>query len=553
MLRMLIHEHRHLLAAALIVSIAAGAATVSLVALMNSALTALGSDRAAIALRFALLVVVAVITRTLSNILFHRLSQSVLARLRRFVTDRVLASGYRQLEATGGPKIHAALTDDSAQVAILLVSLPAVITNAVIVLGCLCYLALLSWSVFFYALLAIVLGAFGYHRVHLLALGHLRKASQAQVRLFEHFDALIAGSKELKLHRDKRRAFADDLLGDSIEAVRSARARGMSLFCLSGGWGSFLIFSFIGAVLFLLVGNQPEQLPVATGFTLLFLYMVTPMEVLLNNIPQINLARVAARRIETTLAALHGDGEESAPGLPPPLFSGLTLRGITHRYYREQEDDLFELGPVDLHFTPGEVVFLVGGNGSGKTTLAKLLTGLYVPESGQLLLNGVPVGAAERDRYRQLFSAIFSDFHLFEALIGAGGAALDARGNALLEKLHLQHKVRVEAGAFSTRELSQGQRKRLALVAALLEERPFLVFDEWAADQDPLFKQVFYREVLPQLKRQGRTVLVISHDDRFFPLADRLLRMEAGRIVGESTGGDGAHHDAARHPALSPL
>lgn len=536
MLRTLIYQHRWLLCAALIASVAAGAANVSLVALMNSALNALGTDRSALALRFALLVVAAVSTRTLANILFHRLSQSVLARLRRYIAGRVLASGYRALEETGAAKINAALTDDSAQVSVLLVSLPAVTTNAVIVIGCLAYLALLSWPVFFYALLAIALGALGYHRVHLLALQDLRRASQEQVRLFGHFSALVEGAKELKLNRGKRRAFADDLLGESIETVRSARSRGMSLFCLSGGWGSFLIFTFIGAMLFALVGNRPEQLHVATGFTLLFLYMVTPMEVLLNNIPQINLARVAARRIEMTLQGMRSDEPEHERA--PQPFHSLALSGITHRYYREQNDDLFTLGPIDLSFEPGEVVFLVGGNGCGKTTLAKLLTGLYVPESGHILVDGAPVSSAERDRYRQWFSAVFSDFHLFESLIGVDAAALDARGNALLEKLHLQHKVKVEGGAFSTRDLSQGQRKRLALVAALLEDRPFLVFDEWAADQDPAFKAVFYREVLAQLKAQGKTVLVISHDDRYFALADRIVRMEGGRIVAQTRGAE---------------
>ncbi len=177
----------------------------------------------------------------------------------------------------------------------------------------------------------------------------------------------------------------------------------------------------------------------------------------------------------------------------------------------------------------------MGGNGSGKTSLAKLLVGLYRPEQGAILINGEPVGDANRDRYRQSFSAIFSDFHLFEQMLDAASAELDAQGNALLEKLHLQHKVQVRNGAFTTRALSQGQRKRLALVVAYLEDRPFLVFDEWAADQDPVFKDVFYRELLPELKIKGKAVLVISHDDRYFHLADRLIRMENGQVVAIET------------------
>jgi len=209
----------------------------------------------------------------------------------------------------------------------------------------------------------------------------------------------------------------------------------------------------------------------------------------------------------------------------------LELRGVGHKYYHEVSDDMFALGPIDLAFEPGEVTFLVGGNGSGKTTFAKLLVGLYPPESGEVFLNGHPVGLHDRDAYRQLFTAVFSDFHLFDRLLHTDALDVDRRGNALIRKLHLQHKVQVRNGAFSTRALSQGQRKRLALVVASLEDRPFLVFDEWAADQDPVFKEVFYREVLPELRAMGKAVLVISHDDRYFSLADRLVRLENGQVV----------------------
>ncbi|MNV57601.1 ABC transporter ATP-binding protein YojI [compost metagenome] len=217
--------------------------------------------------------------------------------------------------------------------------------------------------------------------------------------------------------------------------------------------------------------------------------------------------------------------------MAPEEFLSIELKGLRHRYYHEQSGEFFELGPIDLRFVPGEVVFLVGGNGSGKTTLAKLIVGLYAPEAGELLLDGVPVGDASRDQYRQLFSTVFSDFHLFDDLLETGRPDLDAEGNRLLEKLHLHRKVRVQDGAFTTKELSQGQRKRLALVAACLENRPFVVFDEWAADQDPAFKHFFYRQVLPDLQAMGKTVLVISHDDRYFDVGDRVVRLESGKIV----------------------
>lgn len=305
----------------------------------------------------------------------------------------------------------------------------------------------------------------------------------------------------------------------------------MSIFVASASWGNFLIYAFIGMVLFLLVGDVPDRTLIMTGYALVFVYMLGPLEALLLNIPRANLAQVSADRIdEITRSMFSSESQTNKVDLPP--LQSITLQGVLHRYYHEQKDEMFTLGPVDLQFSPGEITFLVGGNGSGKTTLAKLLVGLYPPEEGKIILNDVIINDTNRDHYRQFFTTIFSDFHLFERLLETSYEKdLDQRGNELLTKLHLQHKVKVQNGAFTTLTLSQGQRKRLALVVTYLENRPFMVFDEWAADQDPVFKEIFYHELLPELRALGKTILVISHDDRYFHLADRLIRMENGRLT----------------------
>ena len=542
----LINRFRGLLLAAAIVSIVSGACGVLLVSQINTALT-VEHHSAALAWTFAGLAVAVLLSRTLSSVLFERLSQHALAELRRTISSRVLATDLRRLERLGSPKIQSVLSEHSANVAQFFVSLPAILTNAVIVTGCMIYMALLSWSVFLAAVLMIGLGSLCYHLLHLRAIRHLDQAATEQDHLFGHFRSLTEGAKELRLHAGKRRVFKDQVLGQSIDAVRRSRARGLSIFVASASWGNFLIYVFIGLALFVLVGDIPDRSAVMTGFALVFLYMVVPLEVLLLNIPRVNLARAAADRIEEITRNIPAADSPTASSpaadasaLAPARFSHLALHGVTHRYYHERSDEVFELGPIDLSFEPGSVTFIVGGNGSGKTTLAKLLVGLYAPESGEVFLDGERIEDGNRDRYRQLFSAIFADFHLFDRLLQRPRPALDKAGNRLLQRLHLQHKVKVIDGAFAsqalssahftTEALSQGQRKRLALVAACLEERPFLVFDEWAADQDPAFKEVFYRELLPELKAQGKAVLVISHDDRYFHLGDRLLKLEEGQL-----------------------
>jgi putative ATP-binding cassette transporter len=268
------------------------------------------------------------------------------------------------------------------------------------------------------------------------------------------------------------------------------------------------------------------------GYTLIILYMKAPVEIILALLPMVARARIALRQLESLGLQLKSLPAETAQNGQPHSGSApmlLELDGITHSYRREREEGSFTLGPIDLSFYSGEVVFVVGGNGSGKTTLAKLISGLYAPESGDIRLNGIEITDGLRDYYRQHFSAVFSDFFLFESFIGLG-SNLDAQASQYLKDLELDHKVEIKDGKLSTTELSQGQRKRLALLTAYLEDRPFYIFDEWASDQDPVFKQVFYNRIVPALRERGKAVIVITHDDKYFHCADRLIKLDFGRL-----------------------
>jgi putative pyoverdin transport system ATP-binding/permease protein len=213
------------------------------------------------------------------------------------------------------------------------------------------------------------------------------------------------------------------------------------------------------------------------------------------------------------------------------------LEGVAFSYEDDGPGgDSFVLGPVDFRLDPGDLVFIVGGNGSGKSTFVKLLVGLYRQRSGEIRLGGRPIGDSNRDWYRQHFSVVFSDFHLFEKLLGLDKKTLDVRAQMYLRRLALDQKVHITDQRLSTTDLSQGQRRRLALLTAYLEDRPFYVFDEWAADQDPQYKEVFYTELLPELRARGKGVAIITHDDRYFHLGDRIIKLDEGKIVGSWSG-----------------
>ncbi len=528
MLTRLIDQTKSLFYSAIAFSLLAGVMSIALVSIINEIVNSVGDTRTRWLMGFALVAVLSLITQVVSSILFERLTAQAHAGVRKHVAGRVLAADYHHLERVGDAKIKSALTEHSLKIAEFFVGLPRVLSSAVMVVGGLLYIAILSLPFFLMACFALILGSLGFHFIHLRAISYLKDAANEQDRLFGHFESLIGGAKEMRLNTQKRLAFFDNVLGESILGVQESRVKGMSIFVLATSWGRFLIFAFIGIAMWIMAADG-APLRVMTGFALLFIFMMPPLEVLLLNIPALNFAKISAGHIEDVCQQLVDD--EKSANETIESFELLELTSVRHRYYHEQSDDYFTLGPVSLNFSPGELVFLVGGNGSGKTTLAKLLVGLYVPEEGKVTLDGKLINNENRDQYRQLFSAVFSDFYLFEKLLEDQHVDLDSVGNELISKLNLQHKVQIKDGGFTSRSLSQGQRKRLALIVSYLEDRPFLLFDEWAADQDPSFKDVFYHHLLPELKEQGKTIFVISHDDRYFHLADRVLKMENGQLV----------------------
>ncbi|MGZ3457744.1 MAG: cyclic peptide export ABC transporter [Archangium sp.] len=512
-----------------------GAASAGLISLINAVLE--HSAPSAAAARFVGLGLMALVARVASQLLLTGLQQTLLQNLRMEMARRILATPLRQLEEYGGHRLLAVLTDDVNTLSSSLLCLPQILINAAIIVGCLVYLAWLSPFVLLALIAFMTMGLMTYRLPLARAINHMRAAREMQGVLFKHLGAVIHGIKELKLHPGRRTAFLETGLGETTTELRRLNMRGSNLFSAANNWGMFLFFAFIGLMLFALPmrGAQGGGATLVS-YTLTVLYLQQPLDTLMANVSMLGRGQVSLRKIEQ-LSVLGEGLLETACSLPAPRssFNRLELLGVTHTYHREREDSSFTLGPITLTLEKGELVFLVGGNGSGKTTLAKLLIGLYAPESGEVRLDGVPITDENREEHRQCFSTVFSDYYLFDSLLGLAPAGLVPRARQYLERLHLDHKVKIDDdGTLSTTELSQGQRKRLALLTAWLEDRPVYVFDEWGADQDPIFKAVFYEELLPEMKRAGKTVLVISHDDRYFHVADRLLHLESGKLRPET-------------------
>jgi putative ATP-binding cassette transporter len=532
----LLHYSRSILALAVTAGIVAGASSLGLLAVISARLNGHTSP-ATLFKAFVALCLVYPLARASSEVLLALLAQKAIYDLRLRLSQQIMGAPLRHLEKVGASRLLAALTEDVNGITNGVLVVPTICINAVTVAGCLAYLGWLSVSVLLMVLTLLVGGTLIYRIPMRFATKYLTRARHLSDALYSHFRALTQGTKELKIHAPRRAAFFARQLQVTAGELRQENLRSQRIFTVAGIWGQLIFYVSIGFLLFAVPAMQPVSTGALAAYALTILFMMGPLTNIVTLMPILTRSTVSLKKIEDLGLSLAGQSTEDS-GLstptPAPAWRSLQLIEVTHIYHRERENSNFTLGPVNLTFKPGELVFLVGGNGSGKTTLAKLLTGLYLPERGHLRLDDEPITQRNREQFRQLFSVVFSDFFLFENMLGLDGIDVDKHARQYIELLQLQHKVEVKDGRLSTLDLSQGQRKRLALLTAYLEDRPFYVFDEWAADQDPLFKEIFYLQLLPELKARGKTVLVISHDDRYYHLADRLIKLENGQLEYDS-------------------
>lgn len=523
--------------------VVSGAASAGLLVLITRGVSNADNLTDGLIWAFLGLCVILPLARFVSQVLVVHLMQLTMLDLRMELSRRILASPLRRLEGLGPSRLLVALTEDSATIREILTALPLLFMHIAVIVACLIYLAVLSIKLLAVVLAFLVVGVVTYRWAMNRSVFHFRKAREGSDRLLALFRGLTDGTKELKLHSGRRRTFLEHVV-DATLYIQRSHLRGQVIHAGANSWGMILSFVLIAVVFVMFRILDDISLETLTGTVLVILYMRSPVDVMLQMMPGISRANVSIERVSELGVQLDAPASDAAIEVEKerePDWRSLELRRVTHSYHREEEDREFVLGPIDLELVPGEILFIVGGNGSGKTTLAKMLLGLYPPEGGEILVDGRRVEGSEKAwaTYRERFSAVFSDFFLFDTLLGLDhDPDLDRHAREYLAKLQIGHKVRVEDGVLSTLELSQGQRKRLALLTAYLEDRPIYLFDEWAADQDPYFKEIFYLELLPELRQRGKTVVVISHDDRYFHVADRIAKLEYGQLhyLGDTEG-----------------
>jgi len=513
----------------------AGLANAGVLAIINAAAENASNDHENGRMLGLFLVTIALYVYAQRYILFMSVTEveAILSGIRVAMADWLRRTDLEALEHLGRAEIFGVVARETQNISQAASTLAMAMQAMMMVTFSVAYLAFLSKTAFVITVLMSAVGIM-LHLRRLKALSAmLGEAQQKENEYLALLTHLIDGFKEVRL----RKARSDDLfreLGSVSHTVLDVKTRTGREFSAHYIFAQVMFYALLAAIVFLLPRFGTEYSGLVLKLTAAILFIIGPLGSIVSSIPVWSSANVAAQNLfdlEARLAAASaGDRNGRPEAAPPARFSRLALKRVVFQYPDRGTGSVFRLGPIDLEAHAGEILFIVGGNGSGKSTLLKTLTGLYHPQSGSITLDDTLLAQDSAVWFRSHFAAVFSEYHLFERLYGLYEVTPE-RVRELLVTMQISDKTAFENGRFTTLDLSHGQRKRLALLVAILEERPILVLDEWAADQDPPFRRYFYEELLPQLKREGRTIIAVTHDDKYFGIADRVVKMEYGEFL----------------------
>ncbi|MBS5771671.1 MAG: multidrug ABC transporter permease/ATP-binding protein [Enterobacter cloacae] len=518
-------QYRWPFVAVLALSLASAAMGIGLIAFINQRLIESVDLSVAVLPEFLGLLLLLMAVTLGSQLALTTLGHHFVYRLRSEFIKRLLDTPIERIEQLGSASLLAGLTSDVRNITIAFVRLPELVQGIILTVGSCLYLAMLSGKMLLITVIWMALTIWGGFMLVSRVYRHMATLRETEDKLYTDFQTVLEGRKELTLNRERAEHVFEKMYLPDAREYRHHIIRADTFHLSAVNWSNIMMLGAIGLVFWMANGLGWANTNVAATYSLTLLFLRTPLLSAVGALPTLLTAQVAFRKLKQFALAPY------RPEFPrPQAFPGwqtLELRDVTFKY----QDNDFAIGPINMTLKRGELVFLIGGNGSGKSTLAMLLTGLYQPLSGEILLDGKPMAQDKPEDYRKLFSAVFTDVWLFDELLGPEGQQADpALVAKWLEQLKMSHKLELENGKILNLKLSKGQKKRVALLLALAEERDILLLDEWAADQDPHFRRDFYQVLLPLMQQMGKTIFAISHDDHYFIHADRLLEMRSGHL-----------------------
>ncbi|MFY0599812.1 MAG: cyclic peptide export ABC transporter [Cyclobacteriaceae bacterium] len=460
------------------------------------------------------------------------LYEKIVSDMRIRLSRQVLKADFEVVEKNAF-KILPVLSNDVNIIGAFAKTIPDILVAVFKIIAIVAYMFAISWE-----LTLLIIGVFvivlSFSVVVLKRSVFEERQAQFQRNvLFKQLNGLINGIKELTLNAKHQLGYVKNTIADSsgkyarhmtilgslhITIVKSAElfvilGLGVAMLIMKSvsGYSNDVFLEFLALVLFIL----PSLIAVTTFFK-----SKKKVDVAMEQINALSVSFEVYDELETAVIFPYN------PNLQKPIIK---LEEVTYQY-GGAEQTKYKIGPVGLDIYENEILVINGGNGSGKTTLSKVLSGLYMPYSGQISFQDQLVSKENLFGYRDMFSAVFADSHVFDDLRYLELDANDTRLTTYCQLLGVDQKVAIKNSQISTVDLSFGQRGRLNLLRALLEDKPVYLFDEWAANQDPYFKSKFYNEILPLLKSKGKTIIAISHDDHYYHVADRLVTLSDGVV-----------------------
>jgi cyclic peptide transporter len=519
------NEYKRMVPPILLMSILSGVANVVVIIMVTSALDS-DVELKYLVFYYVLTICMYLFGRRFVQISLIKFARGIIYDLRIQLIDKIFSTSYQRFERIDRGRVYTALNDDVNTIGASSNTIVMFVTSVITALGAFIFLASIAfWAALITIGLIVSLAAVYYFVVRSTNV-YYEQARDSRNVFVGLISGMIDGFKEISLQRNKKIEYKADVAVSANEyrrKISTADIRFTNAFLI----GESLLVVLLGAVSL----GMPELFPNVRLFTVLsfimiLLYLIGPINGILTSVPALMQLKIAWNRVHRFLSDIPANLDLRA--VPEPIARPVTsirAENVRFRYKGENGGNVFSVGPINLEASHGEIIFIIGGNGSGKTTLAKLFTGLYEPDEGAFFINGKDVRGQELSQH---FSTVFSPVFIFDKLYNVDVSAKGKEIGHFLDILNLSDKVKIEGNRYSTTRLSGGQRKRLALLQCYLEDSPIYLFDEWAADQDPDYRHFFYRTLLPEMKRSGKIVIAITHDDHYFDVADKVMKMSQG-------------------------
>ncbi len=481
-------------------------------------------------LMYVIIVIISIYGKKFTFFQSNLAAETMVRKIKVRIVDKIRKCDLIFLETIGLGEIYTKITTNTQLISMSTFMITCGVQSAILTLFCIFYIAMLSKLAFFITIIALIVIIMKYMQHEKVFASDYHKVIMLDSKFCDMVNDTLTGFKELKMNEDRSEdhfSFFTKIVTES----ETLNVKALSSFAAKMIFTQTSFYMLLAATGFILPRLGESYSDLIMAITTVILFLIGPVNLVIASIPnffKVNVSLSALYKLEDMLASKiitkSITDEESLNS-----FNEIKWENVTFNYRDKENNILFTVGPINFSIKRGEILFIVGGNGSGKSTLLKLITALYYPDSGNIKLDNESISYDSYSNYRKLFSAIFADFHLFDRLYGFKDIDYQ-KISQLLKIMKIEKKIEIKDGQFSTINLSTGQKKRIAMIVALLEDKPIYVFDEWAADQDPSFKKYFYETLLNDLKTQGKTVIVVSHDDRYFHHAERVLKMEFGRF-----------------------